>query len=160
MLRLFDLALRVIACALLVALLVVVMLGVITRGLGEPLIWTDEGSRFLMAWLAAAGWMLASRSREHVRIRFFQNLLPPGLWWATELLIQLSAVLFGAATAGLGMVLVFRNSGLEALTLPISMACFYFPLVPAGLTIALQSGADMLWRLKRPAASDVGGRLP
>ena len=51
----FDRAAAIVACALVVALLVCVALGVVTRGLGEPLIWTDELSRFLMVWLAVFG---------------------------------------------------------------------------------------------------------
>ncbi len=72
----FDQAAAFIACALVVALLGCVALGVVTRSLGDPLIWTDELSRFLMVWLAVFGWILASRKRIHVRIRFFQDLLP------------------------------------------------------------------------------------
>jgi hypothetical protein len=62
---LFDKVVFFIACALVVALLGVVMLGVITRTVGDPLIWTDELSRFLMVWLAVFGWILASRKRIH-----------------------------------------------------------------------------------------------
>ena len=69
-------AAAIVACALVAALLVCVALGVVTRGLGDPLIWTDELSRFLMVWLAVFGWILASRKRIHVRIRYFQDLLP------------------------------------------------------------------------------------
>ena len=72
----FDRATAIVACVLVVALLVCVALGVVTRGMGEPLIWTDELSRFLMVWLAVFGWILGSRKRIHVRIRYFQDLLP------------------------------------------------------------------------------------
>jgi hypothetical protein len=74
----FDRGAAVIACGLVVALLTCVSLGVVTREFGAPLIWTDELSRFLMVWLAVFGWVLASRKRIHVRIRYFQNLLPRG----------------------------------------------------------------------------------
>jgi len=67
----FDKAAAFVGCGLVIALLVCVALGVVTRALGEPLIWTDELSRFLMVWLAVFGWVLASRKRIHVRIRFF-----------------------------------------------------------------------------------------
>src|SRR6476646_11597148 len=91
----FDRAAAAIACALVVALLGCVALGVITRGLGEPLIWTDELSRFLMVWLAVFGWVVASRKRIHVRIRFFQDRLPARAHQATELVIQFAMTLFG-----------------------------------------------------------------
>ena len=127
------------------------MAGVITRALNEPLIWTDEGARFLMAWLAGTGWMLAARKRAHVRIRFFQNLLPDRAWMAAEIVIQAAAAAFGAAVAFYGVVLVRKNLDLEATSLPLSMAWLYIPLIPAGGLIAVQSAADALSRRERPA---------
>jgi TRAP-type C4-dicarboxylate transport system permease small subunit len=77
MVRIFDRGLAAVACGLLLVLLVTVLLGVVTRAAGSPLIWTDEGARFVMVWLASFGWMIAGRRRAHVRIRYFQDLLPP-----------------------------------------------------------------------------------
>jgi TRAP-type C4-dicarboxylate transport system permease small subunit len=70
----FDLAAAFLSCALVVALLACVAMGALTRTLGDPLIWTDELSRFLMVWLAVFGWILASRKRLHVRIRYFHDM--------------------------------------------------------------------------------------
>ena len=154
MLRLFDLALRALACVLLVSLLCCVMWGVVTRAWGNPSIYTDEGTRFLMAWLAAIGWMIAGRSRAHVRIRFFQNLLPSRAWQATELVIQLAIVAFGLSIAGFAIVMFHNNLGLRATSLPISMVWLYMPLIPAALLMAAQAAADAVWRLKRPAEPD------
>ena len=78
-------------CALVVALLGCVLLGVITRTLGDPFSWTDELSRFLMVWLAVFGWVLASRKHIHVRIRYFQDLLPATMRRSAELAIQLES---------------------------------------------------------------------
>jgi TRAP-type C4-dicarboxylate transport system permease small subunit len=153
-LRLFDLALRAFACVLLVSLLGCVMWGVVTRAWGNPSIYTDEGTRFLMAWLAATGWMIAGRSRAHVRIRFFQNLLPAGLWEAAELVIQLAIVAFGLSIAGFAIVMFHNNLGLEATSLPISMVWLYMPLIPAALLMAVQAAADAVWRRKRPTEPD------
>ena len=58
----FDKSAAFLCCALVAALLGCVSLGALTRGLGEPLIWTDELSRFLMVWLAVFGWVVAWRS--------------------------------------------------------------------------------------------------
>jgi TRAP-type C4-dicarboxylate transport system permease small subunit len=149
-LRWFDQGLRALACFLLLGLLFTVMWGVLTRAWGNPSVYTDEGSRFLMAWLAACGWMLAGRSRAHVRIRFFQNLLPGRVWEATELVIQLIIVVFGFAIAGYGVALVLRNYNIDATSLPVSMAWLYFPIIPAALVMGVQAAADAVWRLKRP----------
>src|SRR5450759_4946441 len=82
-----DKASLFVCCALVTALLGCVSLGALTRGLGEPLIWTDELSRFLMVWLAVFGWVVASRKRIHVRIRFFQDRLPGRATKVAELAI-------------------------------------------------------------------------
>jgi TRAP-type C4-dicarboxylate transport system permease small subunit len=156
MLRGFDATLRVLACVLLMSLLCCVMWGVVTRAWGNPSIYTDEGTRFLMSWLAATGWMIAGRSRAHVRIRFFHDLLSTRLWETTELVIQLVIVVFGLTVAGLAVALVRRSAGLAATVLPVSMVWLYFPLIPASLLMALQAAVDALWHRKRPDDSNLG----
>ena len=138
MIRVLDRTVEAIACALLVALLLTVLAGVVTRAADAPLIWTDEGARFLMVWLACFGAIVAGRRRAHVRIRFFQGLLAPAAFRAVEILIQLGVVGLGAAIAVFAVALVRRNAGLEATSLPIAMAWLYVPLLPLGAAIALQ----------------------
>ena len=134
----FDKVALFAACVLVVALLGCVMLGVITRTIGDPLIWTDELSRFLMVWLAVFGWILASRKRIHVRIRYFQDLLPARLHRSVELAIQLAVTIFGALVFWYSFGLVARNRDLEATSLPIAMAWMYVPMVLAGFVTAVQ----------------------
>jgi TRAP-type C4-dicarboxylate transport system permease small subunit len=147
-LRLFDHAVRALGCLLLAALLLCVLAGVVTRGWGSPLIWTDEAARMLMVWLAATGWMLASRRRAHVRVRFFQTLLPRPAWHVAETVIQLLVVVLGLVVAWFAVTLVRRNLDLEATSLPISIAWLYVPMIPAGLVAAGQAAADAI---RRPA---------
>ena len=135
----FDHAAAIASSLLVVALLTDVSLGAITRMLGDPLIWTDELARFLMVWLAVAGWIVASRKRLHVRIRFFQDLLPTPGHRAIEIGIQLAMAIFGALIVAYGVGLVAKNRDLEATTLPISMAWMYVPLLPAGAVTLAQA---------------------
>ncbi len=146
----FDRAAAFIACALVVALLGCVSLGVITRTFGAPLIWTDEFSRFLMVWLAVFGGILASRKRLHVRIRFFQDLLPARAHRAVELAIQVAVTLFGAMICAFSVGLVNKNLDLEATSLPISMSWMYVPMVLAGLVFAVQGAREVVEVLRRP----------
>jgi len=139
----FDRAVALVASALVVALLVCVAMGVVTRGWGEPLIWTDELSRFLMVWLAVFGWILGSRKRIHVRIRYFQDLLPPRAHAGVELLLQLALTLFGVLITWYSIGLVAKNHDLSATSLPISMAWMYVPMVLAGIATAIQGGAEL-----------------
>ena len=83
----FDKVSLFVCCALVTALLGCVSLGALTRGLGEPLIWTDELSRFLMVWLAVFGWIVASRKLGGAVVRnrakrlireVFRTTNPPG----------------------------------------------------------------------------------
>ena len=153
----FDQAAASFCCLLVVALLGCVALGVITRTAGDPLIWTDELSRFLMVWLAVFGWIVASRKHLHVRIRYFQDLLPPHLHRGVELLIQLAVTSFGMLVCIYGVALVAKNLDLEATSLPISMAWVYAPMVLAGLTTAMQGAHEVLalaFRPKTIAAED------
>ncbi len=145
----FDRAATVIACLLLMALLGCVTLGVVTRGLGGPLIWTDELSRFLMVWLAVFGWILASRKRIHVRIRYVQDLLPVRAHAPVETVFQVAMALFGALIAWYGVGLVAKNHDLEATSLPISMAWMYVPMVLAGVVTAAQGVREFVAAVSR-----------
>jgi len=145
-----DRTIEVLACVILTALLATVALGVITRAAGEPLIWTDEISRFLMVWLAVFGWILASRRRTHVRIRFFQDLLPQPAWKAAEMIIQLALVIFGVGVAVYSVGLTLRNFDLEATTVPISFAWMYAPMILAGVVTAGQALGEVIAIGRRP----------
>ena len=148
----FDKAAAFVACAIVVSLLVCVALGVATRAVGEPLIWTDELSRFLMVWLAVFGWIVASRRRIHVRIRFFQERLPRPAHRSVEIAIQAAMALFGALVTVYGAGLIGKNYDLEATSLPLSMAWMYAPLPLAGAITAIQGIVETIEALRRPRA--------
>ncbi len=153
----FDRTAAVLCCAMVTALLVCVALGVVTRTAGDPLIWTDELSRFLMVWLAVLGWIVATRRRLHVRIRYFQDLLPPRLHRAVEIAIQVAVALLGVLVGVYGVALVAKNLDLEATSLPISMAWLYAPMVVAGLVTAVQGGHELLELILRSGTGAASG---
>jgi TRAP-type C4-dicarboxylate transport system permease small subunit len=144
LLRGVDRSLQAFGCALLIALLAVVALGVLTRALDDPLVWSDELARFLMVWLAMLGWILSSRSNAHVRIRYFLDLVPRSARRVMEMLIQAALAVLGAIVAWYGLDLVRRNGSLEATTMPVSMAWMYMPLVPAGAVTFVQALHDIV----------------
>jgi TRAP-type C4-dicarboxylate transport system permease small subunit len=150
-----DRAIQWVAIALTVTLLVVVMLGVITRALNDPLIWTDEISRFLMVWVAVFGWLLASRRRAHIRIRFFHDLLPNPAWRGWEIVMQCAIVLLGILLTWYGVDIVIRNHDMEAFTLPISLSWMYVPIVLAGL-MTIGQGVSEIFERGALTASDDG----
>ena len=161
----FDRAATFLACALIGTLLGCVALGVVTRTLGAPLIWTDELSRFLMVWIAVFGWVLASRKRLHVRIRYFQDLFPARAHRAIEFAIHIALTLFGVLVTWYSVGLVAKNHDLEATTLPISMSWMYVPMVLAGIVTAIQGAAEVRESLRRihdegTAAAEDDGAAP
>jgi TRAP-type C4-dicarboxylate transport system permease small subunit len=154
-----DRGIEALACIILIALLSSVTLGVVTRALDDPLIWTDEISRFLMVWLAVVGWILASRRRTHVRIRFFQEWLPRPAWKAAEFVIQVALLAFGIGVAVFSVGLTVRNFDLEATTVPISFAWMYAPMVLAGILTAGQALSEIIeigQRLRDPSLRGEG----
>jgi TRAP-type C4-dicarboxylate transport system permease small subunit len=137
--RFLDHALAFAAASLLCLLLLCVSLGVVTRAAGDPLVWTDEVGRFLMIWLAVLGWLLASRKRVHIRIRFFVDRMPAMVRPAVELILLLAVALFGALTAWYGSDLVQRNFDIAATTVKLPMSVVYLPIVLAGLVTMVQA---------------------
>ena len=64
--RLFDLLLRIVTLALLLALAVIVLLGVAYRYSGASLIWYDEAASVLLAWITFIGAALAMLMNAHL----------------------------------------------------------------------------------------------
>ena len=153
MLKLLDRLIAVVAGMLTVTLLGVVTAGIVSRAMNVPFAWTDELSGFLMVWLACLGWMMATRRNAHIRIRILQDRLPGSAWRATESVIQVAMVMLGAIVAWKSLHLIEANSDVEAVTLPITNAWLYIPLVPAGLMTAAHGLAELL-RPYRPGESN------
>jgi TRAP-type transport system small permease protein len=141
---LIDRAVALASMVVVVLLLVCVLLGVFTRAAGEPLIWTDEVARLLMVWLACLGWMLASRRRSHIRVRYFLDKLPLAWQPPAERVMQAAIVLFGLLTAWYAAHLVERNWEIEATSLAFSISWMYVPLVLAGIATAAQGVVEVI----------------
>jgi TRAP-type transport system small permease protein len=146
------------AGALVVALLLVVTAGIVTRAANQPLSWTDEAAGYLMVWLAALGWMLATRRGAHIRIGFFADFLPTHARAALGGLLRTLTVVFGAMVVLTSLLQIRANLDIEAMALPISTAWLYLPLVPAGAVTVVQALAEMAaaGRRERTPAHQVG----
>ncbi|MGL5445764.1 MAG: TRAP transporter small permease [Rhabdaerophilum sp.] len=148
LLRRFDQAIGSIACTLLLALLFVVTAGIVSRALGEPFIWTDEAASYLMVWVSMFGWMVATRRAAHIRIRFFNNMLP-------GLPRRLLETVFLGVAAGIGLLIAYQgvhlwkvNSDVPTITLGFATSWLYAPVIPAGLVTFGQAMLDLydVWR--------------
>lgn len=138
-----DRLLKAAAGAIVIVLLLTVTAGIVSRAINHPLSWTDEASGYLMVWLSCLGWMLATRYSAHIRIRVFQDLLPRTPWRATEVVILLAVALLGSVIAFYSVHLIRTNADIESLSLPLSAAWLYVPLLPAGVVTLLQALVDL-----------------
>lgn len=141
--RWLDTGLYTLAGGLLVGLLCTVAAGVVYRALNAPLSWTDEISGFLMVWLACLGWMIATRRSSHIRIGLLMDKLPHGAWRVNEVLCQTAVAVIGLIAAWQSLHLMRVNHDIEAISIPLSMAWLYAPLLPAGLLAAFQAALEM-----------------
>jgi TRAP-type C4-dicarboxylate transport system permease small subunit len=106
--------------------------------LDEPLIWSDELSRYLFVWVAMLGWTLAARRRSHIAIRAFVDAMPVPARRAFDAL-------------GHGTALTARNVGLPTVTLFFDFAVVYAIVPACAIAVAASSVAGMLAALRGTA---------
>ncbi len=143
-----DRLVRAAAVVLMLALLISVTLGVLSRQINQPLSWTDELAQYLLVWTGFAGWMIATRRHAHIRITMFADRLPGAPRILLELLIQAALALFGAALVWYSFRLIQRNLDVESISVPFPAAALYVPLPFLGLTLILQAAADAMVALR------------
>lgn len=156
--RWLDICLYTLCGALLVVLLCTVAAGIGFRAINQPLGWTDEMSGYLMVWLACLGSMMATRRRTHMRIGLFMDKLPHSAWRANEVLCQCAVAAIGLIAAWQSIHLMRVNHDIQAISLPVSTAWLYAPLLPAGLLAAIQAMVDMCG--PRPTPADATESAP
>ncbi len=98
----FQRALEFAVLALMVALAVVVVLGVVFRRLGAALVWYDEVASILLAWLTFYGAALAALQRAHIGFPKLVEGLGPALRRPLILLGEAFVLSFFMVTAWAG----------------------------------------------------------
>lgn len=153
-----DRVLRVTAALLLMALLVAVVAGVVSRQVNAPLPWTDELAQYLLVWTGFAGWMIASRKKSHIRITVLTDRLSPAFARITEVLTQIGIAAFGLGILWFSLSLIRRNWDVESISLPVTAAFLYLPLPLLGVALLLQAFLDGRDALAGKAKID-GGQI-
>jgi TRAP-type transport system small permease protein len=136
---LLDRLIRIVAVALLMALLASVVTGVVCRQLNRPVPWSDELAQYLLVWTGFTGWMIAARRRSHIRIDVFINRLPRAARLGMEVLIQLAVITLAIALIWWGWRLVPRSWDIEWVSLPLSSALLYVPIPLAAAVLIGQA---------------------
>lgn len=135
------------------ALLVVdVVWGVFTRyALGQQAKWTEELARFLLVWVALLGGAIAFRTKAHLGVDYFVNLLHPDARRSTAVVAHLVVLFFAGAVLLLGGASVVREAlALEQTTpaLGWKMGYVYLALPISGFFVALYTVDNLLETLR------------
>ncbi len=149
------------AVLLMLGLLGCVTLGVIFRGLGNPLVWSDELAQYLLVWCGFAGWMIAARRGSHIRITVFLDMMPRAARLVAEAVIQLAVIAFALALLWYVPSVIQRNLDIEFVSLPISAALLYIPVPIAAFALIIQALVDLVHALngKLPVALEPGSHV-
>jgi TRAP-type C4-dicarboxylate transport system permease small subunit len=143
LIALSDRLVRAAAVGLLLALLVAVLLGVLSRQLNAPLAWTDELAQYLLVWTGFVGWIIAARRRSHIRITIIAERLPGAAQRVLEIATQGSIILFAAILTHYSFGLIERTWDVESIALPITSAALYVVMPLAGVALILQALAEI-----------------
>lgn len=115
--RWLDVALQVFTVALIVVLACVVVTGVAFRYTGNSLIWYDEVSSVLLAWITFSGAALAVLRNAHLGFMGLQLGLPPAgrlaLFWLCEALFLATFAI--TAWAGWAILAIFGSETMTTL---------------------------------------------
>jgi TRAP-type C4-dicarboxylate transport system permease small subunit len=84
---------------LMVAIFAFLMLNVVSRAVGSPVIWVDEAAVFLMIWVAFFGASLALAKREHLAVTLLSDMLNGRIRIFLSLLVDASLFAFFAIFA-------------------------------------------------------------
>ena len=92
--RRYEQALEWLVIALMAALALEVIAGVVFRTIGHSLAWYDEVASILLAWLTFYGSALASAKRAHIGCPELVALLPRGPRIAARVLVEIIVIVF------------------------------------------------------------------
>lgn len=135
--RWFDISLQAATLALLFTLTVIVILGVVYRYSGNSLIWYDEASSMLLAWITFTGSALAMHRNAHLGFNGLLFGLAPArrimLFWLVEAIVI--GVFAIVAWAGWAILEIFGDETLTSLR--FLTRSFVQAVLPAGAALMI-----------------------
>lgn len=121
------------------ALMAAIVLGAVffRYVLNNSLSWSDELVRYLFVWFSLVGSALVLREREHIRVEYFVEKLPPGLRRAVEVAMAAGVCLFHAALTVLGALWVWETRGTVTSALQWPLNLFFYAALPVASLLSL-----------------------
>lgn len=130
---------RLVAAAMAVMFLVVVAQVFYRYVLNAPLIWAEEGARYLLVLTTFVGAPVAMRRGAHIAVTLIVELLPPGARRAVETAAQVASCVVYGVLIRYGFALASQNFDQLSPALHLPLGAVYLMIPLAGLVLALQA---------------------
>ena len=127
--------LEVAVIAIVTALAVVVVAGVVFRKAGAALVWYDEVAAILLAWLTYYGAALAALHRGHIGVPVLIDRLNGRARTAVILAGELCVLLFFVALAWAGTRVLMVLGGIPLVSLPSVPSAVAQSVIPIGAVL-------------------------
>jgi TRAP-type C4-dicarboxylate transport system permease small subunit len=121
--------------ALMALQVIVVVLGVTFRYLGNSLVWYDELASILLAWLTYFGAALAALHRGHIGFAGLMKALPPALRLSLYALGEILVIGFFAVTFWYGYVVLGVMDDEYLITMPFIPTILVQAIIPLGAAL-------------------------
>ena len=150
----FERALTAFVVLLLGSLAVIVLMGVVYRKLGIPMVWYDEVASIALAWLTYYGAGLAALKRAHIGFPGLVNAMRPALRVPLVLLGEGIVILFFALLGWYGFQVLVILEGDAMVSLPRVPTRLTQSVIPVGSLIFIVAQLLTLPELLRQARGD------
>ncbi|MCV0438140.1 MAG: TRAP transporter small permease [Hydrogenophaga sp.] len=150
----FERALTAFVVLLLGSLAVIVLMGVVYRKLGIPMVWYDEVASIALAWLTYYGAGLAALKRAHIGFPGLVNAMRPALRVPLVLLGEGIVILFFALLGWYGFQVLVILEGDAMVSLPWVPTRLTQSVIPVGSLIFIVAQLLTLPELLRQARGD------
>lgn len=122
---------KVIANAILIIMVVTIFSQVIMRYLFEnPLMWSEELSRYLYAWFCFLGVSIATFDKSHLKVTFFVERLPKIIQYYLESFSMLLMIVFFIIVSWSALLLPKVQGNIMAYSLGIPFWMLSISMVP------------------------------
>ena len=152
----YALALERVVMILMIALAAEVVLGVLMRAIGRPLVWYDEMASVLLAWLTFYGSALASARRAHIGCPELVDQLAPVIRRRLAILAQIMVLAFFALLGWIGAIILPVIADEMLVSVPWLSAATVQSVIPVSAGLILIAEALNLIDLLRDDASQKG----
>lgn len=129
-----------VAIAVFLVLVIVVLLGVFTRILGDQIRWTEELARFLLVWVSFLGGAIAYLDDKHLGVDLLVDRIDSSAKRLARIITHALVFLFALFVMGIGgtqLVIDRFDFGQTLPALQINKAWFYLAVPISGYVISL-----------------------